>query len=89
MRLFPTIFRHDPVYHNRMKLNKKYIADFPNLWRWMCDMYTLPGVAGVSPIDQMKQGYFGRTGNNTVPIGPLGYPELLADREYAAKRSAV
>jgi hypothetical protein len=37
----------------------------------------------------MKQGYFGRTGNGTVPIGPLGYPELLADREHAAKRSAA
>ena len=89
VRLFPTIFRHDPVYHNRMKLNKKYIADFPNLWRWMCDMYALPGVAAVSPIDQMKQGYFGRTGNGTVPICPVGYPELLADREHAAKRSAA
>jgi putative glutathione S-transferase len=86
LRLFPTIFRHDPVYHNRMKLNQMYIADLPNLWRWMSDVYALPGIAAASPLDQMKQGYFGRTGNGTVPVGPLNYPELLHDREYAARR---
>ena len=87
VRLFPTIFRHDPIYFNRMKLNKALIADYPHLWRWMCDFYALPGVKEESPLRQMKQGYFGRTGNSTIPIGPEGYPELLEDRSYAAKRA--
>eukprot|EP00039_Didymoeca_costata_P021682 m.345173 g.345173 ORF g.345173 m.345173 type:complete len:375 (+) comp25851_c0_seq1:92-1216(+) len=86
LRLFPTIFRHDPVYHNRMKLNKAFVSDYPCLWRWLCDFYALPGVEEASPLNHMKQGYFGRTGNSTVPVGPPGYPELLHDRDYARKR---
>jgi len=89
IRLFPTVYRHDPVYHNRMKLNKRFVSDFPNLWRWMCDLYALPGVAQQSPLEHMKQGYFGRTGNSTVPVGPEGYPGLLQDRTYAARRQAL
>merc|ERR1711902_393293 len=77
VRLFPTIFRHDPIYFNRMKLNKAMVADYPNLWRWLCEFYALRGVATESPLKQMKQSYFGRTSNGTVPVGPEGYPELL------------
>lgn len=89
LRLFPTIYRHDPVYHNRMKLNQAFVSDYPHLWRWMCDFYALPGVAAASPLSHMKQGYFGRTGNGTVPVGPKGYPDLLLDREYAARRATA
>ena len=73
IRLFPTIFRHDPVYYLRMKLNHKYIKDYPNLWRWLCTMYALPGVKKECPLDQMKQGYFGNTWNKTIPKGPIGF----------------
>lgn len=89
LRLFPTIFRHDPIYHNRMKLNQAYVADYPHLWRWMCQFYALPGVVAASPLPHMKQGYFGRTGNGTVPVGPRGYPELLNDPTYAERRKPL
>lgn len=80
VRLFPTIFRHDPVYFHRMKLNKHYIfTSYPHLWRWLKDFYALEGVSGVCPLNHMKQGYFGRTGNGVLPVGPEGWLERLQE----------
>ena len=45
--LFPTLYRHDPVYCVRMKLNGARIPDCPNLWRWLCTVYCLPGIAEI------------------------------------------
>jgi len=79
LRLFPTIFRHDPVYYTRFKLNQAMIRDYPHLWRWLHTMYAdVPGVRATSDasyLQHCKQGYFGRSNTNTVPLGPPGYPE--------------
>jgi len=68
LRLFPTIFRHDPVYHSRMKLNVAMVSDYPNLNRWFLDMKSNPAVQRASRIDHCVAGYFGRTGNSLVPF---------------------
>ncbi len=78
LRLFPTLYRHDPVYYLRMKLNGAKILDYPHLWRWLCKVYGLPGVAQSNSLVHCRQGYFGRSWNNIVPIGPFSpmpYPE--------------
>jgi len=78
LRLFPTLFRHDPVYYNRFKLNEHYLWEYKNLWRWMGDMVNLDGMEPVSNAGYLahcKQGYFGRSGNGTIPVGPASYPE--------------
>ena len=69
VRLYPTIFRFDPVYYIRMKLDERMIGDYPNLSRWLADFGELPGVAEASDIEHCRQGYFGRTGDNLIPIG--------------------
>lgn len=33
LRLFPTLYRNDPVYYVRMKLNGARILNYPHLWR--------------------------------------------------------
>ena len=71
LRLFPTPYRHDPVYYVRMKLNGARIMDYPHLWRWLCRVYALPGVAASNSLVHCRQGYFGRSWNNVVPLGPL------------------
>lgn len=86
LRLFPTLFRHDPVYHVRMKLNGAKILDYPHLWRWICRVYALPGVAASNSLVHCRQGYFGRSWNNVVPLGPLlpmSYPEAYEHSELA------
>lgn len=93
LRLFPTLYRHDPVYYVRMKLNGARILDFPHLWRWLCRVYALPGVAQAGSLIHCRQGYFGRSWNGVVPIGPLRpmtYPEAynhpgLANANPAAR----
>ena len=61
LRLFPTLFRHDPVYYVRMKLNGARIIDYPYLWSWLCRVYTLDGVADAGSLIHCHQGYFGRS----------------------------
>jgi putative glutathione S-transferase len=81
LRLFPTLYRHDPVYYLRMKLNGAKILDYPHLWRWLCRVYNLPGVAVSNSLVHCQQGYFGRSWNNVVPLGPtrpMPYPEAYA-----------
>jgi len=68
IRLFPTIFRHDPVYFSRMKLNLAMVRDYPNLNRWFLDMKNRKAVDKASRLDHCIAGYFGRTGNNLVPF---------------------
>lgn len=71
VRLFPPIFRFDHVYYLRFLLDRAMIVEsYPNVQRWMMDFYSLPGVAEASSIDHCKKGYFGRHGNNIVPLGP-------------------
>ncbi len=86
LRLFPTLYRHDPVYYVRMKLNGARILDYPYLWRWLCRVYSLPGVGESSSLLHCRQGYFGRSWNNVVPLGPthpMSYPEAYEHPELA------
>ncbi|CAE7600102.1 yqjG [Symbiodinium sp. CCMP2456] len=78
LRAFTTLWRHDPVYHNRMKLNQAFLFEYAGVWKWMGRMMALPGIESVvheGILAHAKQGYFGRTGNGTIPIGPKGYPQ--------------
>lgn len=84
LRLFPTLYRHDPIYYVRMKLNGARILDYPHLWRWLCRVYALGGVKQSNSLVHCRQGYFGRTWNRTIPLGPLipmTYPEAYEHPE--------
>jgi len=86
LRLFPTLYRHDPIYYLRMKLNGAKVLDFPNLWGWLCRVCALDGVAGSGSMVHRGQGNFGRTGNGVIPFGPfrpMAYPEAYDHPELA------
>jgi putative glutathione S-transferase len=74
-RLFTTLIRFDTVYYSHFKCNLRRIADYPNLWNYLRDLYQLPGIAETVSIDHIKRHYYGsqRQVNPTgiVPIGPL------------------
>lgn len=87
LRLFPTLYRHDPVYYVRMKVNGGQILDYPYLWRWLCRVYALDGVESAGLLIHCKQGYFGRSWNGVVPIGPtlpMPYPEAYVHPELVS-----
>ena len=86
LRLFPTLFRHDPIYFVRMKLNGARILDYPFLWRWLCRVYAMSGVAESGSLTHCRQGYFGRSWNRTIPAGPIlpmTYPKAYLHPELA------
>ena len=89
LRLFPTLFRFDPVYYSRFKLNQGFLWEYRNVWRWMGDMMRLPGMDAASNSEYLahcKQGYFGRTGNGTIPVGPAGYPDCYKQPHWSHQK---
>lgn len=81
LRLFPTIFRHDAVYYARFKLNADRLEAYPALEEWLERMLEVPGVAEASNLDHARNGYFGRTGNEIVPAGPV--PLELSPKDFS------
>ncbi|RUO80574.1 glutathione-dependent reductase [Idiomarina tyrosinivorans] len=74
-RLFTTLVRFDAVYYSHFKTNRQRISDFPNIKRYVADLYATPGVADTLVMDHIKQHYYGshKTINPTgiVPKGPV------------------
>lgn len=74
-RLFTTLVRFDPVYVGHFKCNIRRIADYPNLWGYLKDLYQHPGIAETVDFYHIKHHYYGshRMINPTgiVPSGPV------------------
>lgn len=73
-RLFTTLVRFDPVYVGHFKCNLRRIADYPNLFSYLRDLFQTPGIAETVHMDHIKNHYYGshETINPTriVPLGP-------------------
>ncbi|WP_288131989.1 glutathione S-transferase family protein [Microbulbifer sp.] len=79
-RLFTTLIRFDAVYHGHFKCNKQRLADYPNLWGYVRELYQWPGVAETVDFHHIKTHYYASHKNiNPTGIVPVG-PEL----DYAA-----
>lgn len=75
-RLFTTLVRFDHVYVGHFKCNKKRIADYPNLWQYLCDLYQVSGISETVKIEHIKQHYYqSQTNVNPSGIYPIG-PEV-------------
>jgi glutathionyl-hydroquinone reductase len=75
-RLFTTLVRFDAVYYSHFKCNLRRMVDYPNLSRYLQELYHLPGVAETVDMNHIKQHYY-RSHKTINPTGivPLG-PEL-------------
>lgn len=73
-RLFTTLARFDAVYYSHFKCSRNRIEDFPQLSRYLRELYLVPGIAPTVDLDHIKRHYFmshphiNPTG--IVPIGP-------------------
>jgi putative glutathione S-transferase len=87
-RLFTTLIRFDAVYHGHFKCNVKQIADYPNIYGYMKELYQIPGIAETVNFDHIKRHYYySHTMINptqVIPVGPS--QDLLAphgrDKQY-------
>lgn len=72
-RLFTTLIRFDPVYVGHFKCNLKRIADYPNVYNYMKELYQISGISETTNFDHIKQHYyFSHTMINPTQVVPLG-----------------
>ncbi|KAK6202499.1 extra cellular matrix protein [Scheffersomyces amazonensis] len=81
IRLFTTIVRFDPVYHQHFKCNIKMIRhDYPNINKWLLLLYwKIPGFQETTDFDHIKYHYTkSHTQINPYSITPKGpLPNIL------------
>lgn len=74
IRLFTTLIRFDVVYHGHFKCNYRKISEYPNLSRYLRDLYRSEGFGSTVDFDHIKRHYYEshRHINPTgiVPMGP-------------------
>lgn len=74
-RFFVTLVRFDAVYYGHFKCNLRRIADYPNLYGYLRDLYQIDGIASTVNFDHIKRHYYYTHDDinptRIVPIGPL------------------
>lgn len=81
IRLFTTIIRFDPVYHQHFKCNLRMIRhDYPYIHNWLRLLYwKIPGFQETTDFDHIKKHYtkshIGINPHGITPIGPA--PHIL------------
>lgn len=74
VRLFTTAVRFDVVYYGHFKCNLRHLWDYPQLWRWLRDMYKTGGIAETVDVPQIKRHYYHSqrwvNPSGVVPVGP-------------------
>ena len=73
-RLFPTLVRFDVAYFSVFRCNKKRIADYPALSRYLRELYRVPGVAATVKPRYYVIGYWSIRKVNPSGIIPKGTP---------------
>jgi putative glutathione S-transferase len=75
VRLYPTLARFDAVYHGHFKCNLRRLTDYPNLWGYARDLYSVPAFGETTDFDHIKRHYYVTQRNinpsGVVPKGPL------------------
>lgn len=81
-RLFTTLVRFDAVYVGHFKCNKQRIFDYPNLQRYLKELYQIEGIAQTTDFYHIKRHYyFSHTGINPTQVVPKG-PSLDLDTPH-------
>ncbi len=74
LKLFPTLLRFDPVYVTHFRIDRKRIADYPALSRYLREFAQLPGVVETIDMQHIRAHYFLShrhiNPSGIIPIGP-------------------
>ncbi|TQN31842.1 putative glutathione S-transferase [Haloactinospora alba] len=75
VRLWVTLARFDIVYATHFKTNVRRLVDYPNLWGYTRDLYSLPAFRETTDFDHIKRHYYVTHGalnpKRIVPAGPV------------------
>ena len=80
-RLFPTLVRFDVAYFSIFRCNRNRIADFPNLSRYLRELYGVPGIAATVKPRYYVIGYWSVKKVNPSGIIPRGTPAPYLEEE--------
>lgn len=76
VRLYVTLARFDVAYYNGFWTNRNKLTDFPNLWGYVRDLYSLPGFGDTTDFEAIKKHYhLCAVATNPYGIVPKG-PDL-------------
>ncbi|MBS2017068.1 MAG: glutathione S-transferase family protein [Deltaproteobacteria bacterium] len=71
---FTTSLRFDLVYYAHFKCNVRRLADYPNVWGFVRELYQMPEIRKTCRLDHIKQHYYWSQTNvnphRLVPLGP-------------------
>jgi glutathionyl-hydroquinone reductase len=92
-RLFVTLIRFDAVYHGHFKCNIRRIADYPNLYGYLRDLYQIDGISDTVNFDHIKRHYYFTHDDinptRIVPVGPAQNLWSAHQRERLTFSSSV
>ena len=75
VRLWVTLARYDSVYFSHFKTNRTRLKEMPNLYRYLRDVYRIPGIAETLNLPHIvKHYYYSQRMVNPTGIWPLGGP---------------
>ena len=81
IRLFVTLIRFDEVYVVYFKCDTRKVSEYPNVMRYMRDVWKIPGVKETTKMDHIKGHYFtSHTNLNCFSIIPRG-PNFIKQLE--------
>ena len=84
VRLWVTLARFDSVYYSHFKASIRRLTDYPSLWGYARDLYSLPAFRETTNFDHIKRHYFTTHPHinppRIVPDGPLLDWEAPQDR---------
>ncbi len=76
VRLYVTLARFDVAYYPVFRANRNRLIDFPNLWGYARDLYSIPAFGETTDFDAIKRGYhLGSHASNPYQILAKG-PDL-------------
>jgi glutathionyl-hydroquinone reductase len=79
-RLFTTLIRFDAVYQIHFKCSRRKVAEYPNLWPYLRDLYQWPGVAATVSFEEIRAHYY-----RTHPmINPTGIVAVMPALDFDA-----
>ena len=87
VRLYVTLARFDTAYYFGFRLNERRIRDYPNLWNYAKELYSIPAFRESTDFDAIKRGYLMDPEDNPDQILPDGPDESpwLEPNDRAAK----
>ena len=79
-RLFTTLVRFDAVYQIHFKCSIRKLAEYPNLWPYLRDLYQWPAIADTVSFNEIRDHYYRTHG----ALNPHGIVPVMPDLDFAA-----